>query len=228
MQNWVEFAVALALFYASHLIPARPAVRAALRQGLGPRGYGAVYGLLSLALLAWAISAAVRAPFVPLWDMQIWQRWLVNLVMPLAVLLASFGIAAPNPLSFEGRASGFDPDHPGIAGVTRHPLLLALMLWSLAHVIVNGDLAQVLLFAPFAAFALIGMRSIDRRNRRLWGMAEWSRMTAKTSLLPGSAWVAGRWRPRARVSMLRFAIAVLIWLGLLYLHPMVIGVSPLP
>lgn len=228
MLIWAEFVTALTLFYASHLIPARPKIRAFLLQSLGPRAYGVVYGLLSLAVLTWAISATNRAPFVPLWDMQLWHRWLVNLAMPLAILLATFGIAAPNPLSFEGRKTGFDPAHPGVAGVCRHPLLLALALWSAAHLIANGDLAHALLFAPFAAFAIFGMRAIDARNRRNWGQAEWSRLTARTSLIPMSALINGHWHPRARLSLLRLALAVLLWAALLHLHPAIIGVSPLP
>lgn len=228
MQNWAEFAAALALFYASHLIPSRPAIRAKLIASLGPRSYGAVYGLLSIALLAWAISAAAHAPFVAVWDMQLWHRWLANLGMPVAILLATFGIAAPNPLSFEGRKTGFDPAHPGIAGITRHPLLLALAIWSTVHLIANGDLAHALLFAPFTAFAILGMAAIDRRNRRKWGQAEWQRLTAKTSLVPLTALIQARWHPRARISFLRLAISCLIWVAFLHLHPAIIGVSPLP
>lgn len=228
MPHWAEFTLALTLFFASHAIPARPAIKGRLVTMLGRRGYGIAFGLLSLAILVWLVSAANRAPFVPLWDQQIWQRWLVNLAMPLAILLASFGVAAPNPFSFDGRSNGFDPDHPGIAGVTRHPLLMAMLIWSTLHLLVNGDLTHVILFGLFAGFSAIGIRAIERRNQRNWGQAEWERLTAQTAVLPFAAFLSGRWKPRHRPSLLRLGIAVLIWVTLLHLHEPVIGVTPLP
>ena len=43
--------------------------------------------------------------------------------MPFVCLLLAFGMAVPNPLSIASlNDESFDPDHPGIAGVTRHPV----------------------------------------------------------------------------------------------------------
>lgn len=223
--DWGEFAAAMLAFFASHLIPARPRLRAVLRQRLGRAGYGAVYGLVAVAVLAWVIAAAGRAPLVVLWDQAPWQRWLVNLAMLVAVLLAGFALGAVNPFSFGGRAGGFDPAHPGIAGFARHPLLLVLLIWALAHLLVNGDLAHALVFGPFAGFAALGMVVIDARNRRVWGAAEWARLSANTALLAP----AGLWGRRLSAAALaRLGIGLLAWGGLIVLHPWVIGVSPLP
>lgn len=218
---WLEFALALAAFMASHLIPSRAGLRAALVARLGRGGYGAAYGLLSLALFVWVIVAAGRAPFVLLWDQQIWMRWLANLAMPLAVLLTCLGFGAPNPLSLGGRAGGFDPARPGIVGVVRHPLLWALLLWALAHLLVNGDLAHVILFGLLALYCVIGMRMIDRRQRRV--LPDWARLAAGTSNLPFMGNWRGWWPDWWRV-----LLTVVIWIGLLHAHPPVIGVSPLP
>lgn len=229
MGGWGELAAAFAVFLASHALPARPAVRRPLTAALGERGYLIAYSTVSVAVLAWLIVAAGRAPFVPLWPYAAWQAWLANLVMPLVCLLVAFAVGAPNPLSFGGRAGGFDPVHPGIAGVARHPLLLALALWAGVHALVNGDLAHLLLFGGFAGFALLGMRALDRRRRRQLGEAEWALLAARTSAWPLAALVDGRWRPRpCWPDALRLALGVLLWLALLALHPTVIGVSPLP
>jgi len=151
-----------------------------------------------------------------------------NQAVPPACLLVAFGIGAPNPLSFGGRADGFDPERPGIAAVARHPLLLAIALWSGAHAVANGDLAHVSLFGAFAAFALLGMRVLDRRKRRLMGAGEWSRLAARTSAWPLASLVAGRWRPSAPPDPRRVGLGLLLWLALLALHAPVVGVSPLP
>ena len=228
LSGWAEFILALVAFFASHMIPTRPALRAALVARFGARGFGMAYGVLSLALLIWVIVAAGRAPQVDLWYQTVASRWLPNIAMPLAIALASFSIAAPNPLSFGGRVAPFDPAHPGIAGLTRHPLLWALFLWSAAHLVANGDLAHVILFGLFAGFSLLGMRLIDARHRRLWGGAEFARLAAHTETLPFAALISGRWRPVKWPSWRRALVAVLVWAAVLQLHMPVIGVSPLP
>ena len=228
MTGWFEFILAGGVFMGSHAIPSRPRLKAALIAALGRRGYGIAFGLLSTALLFWVIFAAGRAPFVPLWDQAGWMRWMVNLVMPVAIGLGSFGIGAPNPFAFEGRATGFDPAHPGIAGLTRQPLLWALALWSGVHLIANGDLAHAILFGTFLAFSLLGMRAMEARLRRNLGAAEFDRLAAHTGIVPFAALLTGRWRPSRGPSLLRLGIAVLAWAAIWHLHAPVIGVTPTP
>lgn len=228
MGGWGELFVAFAAFLLSHALPARPALRRPLTAALGERGYILAYSLVSLAALAWLVAAAGRAPYVALWGPASWRAWVPNLAMPAACLLVAFGLGAPNPLSLGGRADGFDPERPGVAGVARHPLLLALALWAGAHAVANGDLAHVALFGAFAGFALLGMRIIDRRRRRLMGAGEWGRLAARTSAWPLAALIDGRWRPSAPPAIGRLCAGLLLWLSLLALHAPVVGVSPLP
>ncbi|ARE41126.1 NnrU family protein, required for expression of nitric oxide and nitrite reductases (Nir and Nor) [Rhodovulum sp. P5] len=229
MGGWGELLLAFAAFLASHAVPARPAVKARLKTALGRRGYLVVYILISLAMLTWLIVAAGRAPHVPLAPVAGWQAWVPNLAMPIVCLLIAFGAATPNPLSFGGRRNDrFTPAAPGIAGLTRHPLLWALALWSGAHAVANPDLAHVLLFGGFAGFAIFGTRVIDRRNQRLMGRPAWQRAAAHTSNLPFGALVAGRWRPGGPPPLGRLALGLGLWVLLLLGHRPVIGVSPLP
>lgn len=225
MQDWAEFTLAMGLFLGAHLVPGRPALRAALIARLGRRPYLLAYSALSLLLFAWAIAAAGRAPFVPVWDQQIWMRWAANLVMPAVLALGCFGIAAPNPFAFEGRARGFDPARPGIAGVTRQPLLWAMLLWALVHGLVNGDLAHLLLFGPLLAFAALGLVVAEAKARRRLG-ADWPRLAAHTAALPLAALVLGRWRPRGAPSWRRLVLWLILWGANWHLHAPVIGVWP--
>lgn len=228
--GWAEFAAAFALFMASHVLPARPAVRGRLVGVMGEGAYLAGFIALSLGLLGWLISASGRAPYVELWPFASWQVWLPNLAMPVACLLAAFAIVAPNPFSFGGAGNDrFDPAASGIAGAARHPLLWAVALWAASHVVPNGDLAHVLLFGSFAIFALVGMIALDRRRRAQIGAAEWDRLAHRTSLWPFAALLNGRWRPSLRrLSLLRLTLGVLVWAVLIVLHGPVIGVSPIP
>lgn len=143
--GWLEFTAALALFLLSHAIPVRPPVRPWLVRRLGLRGYFTAYSLLSLAILAWLVVAAARAPnagVLPHWNL---FRWAPLLLMPLACLLAVAGVMRQNPFSFGGLGlRAFDPADPGILAVSRHPLLAAMALWAGAHLLANGDLAHAL------------------------------------------------------------------------------------
>lgn len=225
--DWLEFGFALALFLVSHRLPALLGIKDSLIARFGRRAYGLAYSVLSLALFAWVIAAAGRAPFVPLWDQQGWMRWLVNLTMPAVFLVGGLAVAAPNPFAFEGRKQGFDPAHPGIAGLTRQPLLWAMAFWASAHLVANGDLAHVILFGAMLALTLSGIALMERRSRRGLGR-DWPPLAAHTALIPGAALLSGRWRPRFRPPWRRLAVALLIWAPAFHLHEPLIGLWPGP
>ncbi|MFW8594695.1 NnrU family protein [Cribrihabitans neustonicus] len=220
MGGWFEFIAALLLFLASHAIPVRPPLRPWLIARLGLRGYILGYSLLSLAILAWLIGAAARAPYMgilPPWDV---LRWVPLLVMPFACLFAVAGVCGQNPLSFGGAGPGsFDPAKPGVLAASRHPLLAAMALWAGAHLLANGDLAHALLFGLFAGFALAGMAMIDCRRQGELGQAEWLRLSRDT------AWFNPA---RLRPSGSQAALAAGLFLVLLALHTPVIGLPPFP
>jgi uncharacterized membrane protein len=229
MTGWGEFIAALAVFFASHAVPVRPPVRRRLTAALSERGFTLAYSALSLAVLGWLIVAAGRAPYLELWQFAPWQLWVPNLAMVVAVLLMSLAIAAPNPLSFGGaRNTAFDPARPGIVGLSRHPLLLALGLWAGAHLAPNGDLAHVVLFGLLGVFATLGMAIIDRRKRRLLGAEEWARLGRGTAWLrPRGIADAFRGAPPQETAT-RIAIAVLVYAALHHFHAGIIGVAATP
>ncbi|MEM8822208.1 MAG: NnrU family protein [Pseudomonadota bacterium] len=219
---WSGFSLALIAFFTSHSIPVRPPVKAWLVRRLGRRGFSLAYSALSLAMLIWLIRAADRAPHLELW---LWAPWqpLVPLVVMLPVcLIIALTIARPNPFSFGGAGNDqFDPTQPGLVRWSRHPLLLALALWSGSHLVPNGDLAHAILFGLFGGFALFGMQIIDRRKRREMG-ARWQVLQDKMAvapLVPGwPSWETG----------VRLAAGVVLYAGLIGVHAMLFGVSPLP
>jgi uncharacterized membrane protein len=230
LAGWGEMTAALVLFLAAHVVPARPKIRNWLKARLGLRAYIAVYSVVSAILLIWLVVAAGRAPHIELWPMAPWQYWAPLVAMPLACLLAAFGAAVPNPFSIGGLGNErFDPDRPGIAGVTRHPLLWAPTFWAFAHLFPNGDLAHVVLFGLMAGFGLIGMYALDRRRQREWGLTEWRRLAARTSFIPFlSRDMFNRETNLAPADWLRLAGAAVLYLALLHAHEPLIGFSPIP
>jgi uncharacterized membrane protein len=228
MTGWAEFAFALCAFLASHALPVRPPIRGRLVKLLGARGFTVAYSALSLLILSWTIGAASRAPYVELWPFAPWQLFAPNIAMLLAVSLISLALFAPNPLSFGGGGARFDPTRPGVVGLSRHPLPLALALWSAAHLVPNGTLAHALLFGLFLVFSILGMAIIDRRKRRQMGINRWTRLAANTAWLrpAGLGDVVALLRTRAGV--VRLCGGALAYVALLHLHSLLFGVDPWP
>ncbi len=221
MTGWGLFLAALATFLLSHMIPARPAVRGWLIGTMGKRAYFASYSMISLAVLAWLIIAAANAPYVEVIPPLPIFRWVPLLIMPIVCWLAIAGLSIQNPFSFGGFGHRpFDPENPGTLRTTRHPILAALMLWALAHLLANGSLSHVILFGLFAGFAVMGMALIDHRTARNLG-TEWVRLSRNTARLSLRA-------PRPWPSLWVWLTALASYAVLLHLHASVIGLSPLP
>lgn len=223
--GWAGFVLAWVAFLGAHVIPMLPKVRARLVAALGTRGYFIGFGTMSVLLLWLLILATNAAPMVPLAAQMPWQRWLVNLVMPPAILLTVYGLGAPNPFGLGRKGAGFDPDRPGIVGVTRHPLMWAFVLWAGAHLVANPDLAHVIFFGVLLAYALRGMAKAESRARADGSLA---RLGARTGFWPFAALLSGRWRPQTPPPLRPLLWSALIWAAALLLHPYVIGASPLP
>lgn len=215
--EWIGFSIALCVFFLAHAIPVRPPVKARIVARVGARGFTIGYSALSLAILAWLIIAAGNAPFVEVWPYAPWQKHVALTLVLIGLIILCLAIGRPNPLSFGGAQNEtFDPNTPGIVGWFRHPLLAAIGLWAGAHLLVNGDLAHVILFGLFTVFGLLGRKIIDRRKKRQLG-AQWDTLAATK-----------RRFQLTRNGLVRTIIALGLFGVLITLHTPVIGVSPLP
>ena len=118
---------------------------------LGEAGWKGVYAVLSIvgfALLVYGYGQARQAP-IGLYTPPVALRHLALLLMlPVFVLL----VAAYLP----GR----------IKTAAKHPMLLATKLWATSHLLANGNLADVLLFGGFLAWAVADRISMKRRTPR--------------------------------------------------------------
>lgn len=221
--TWAGFIGIFALFFATHSIPVQPGIKSRIVARVGRRGFAVGYSILSLAMLALLIWAAGEAPYVELWPHLGWHRHAAHTGMLAVCMILAFSIARPNPFSFGGAHDDrFDPARPGIVGVVRHPVLAALALWAVLHMLPNGDLAHVLLFGVLGCFALGGRVLINRRKRREMGSDQWDRLNATVAEAP----VLGR--PESRLgTVVRIVLGVVLFAALIALHPMVVGVSAL-
>jgi len=115
------------------------------------KAWKGIYTLVSLAgfaLLVYGYGVARQTPVV-VYAPPTWTRHLALLLMvPVFPLL----LAAYLP----GR----------IKTVTKHPMLVATKLWAVAHLLANGNLADLLLFGGFLAWAVADRISLKRRAVR--------------------------------------------------------------
>ncbi len=220
--DWTEFALAVSFFFASHAIPMRPLIKRALVSMLGASGFTGAYSLLSIAALWWVINAAARAPFIELWAWTPAQNLvpLILMIFVFALIIIPAGKFNPFSINIAGLAP-FDPGVPGLIKWVRHPILMAFLIWSLAHIVPNGNLAHVVVFAAFGLFALLGMRLLDRRRQREMGFDAWSDLVAQVRNSKAS-------KMFNRGLLLRAAITILVYLVFLIGHNALFGVSPLP
>lgn len=181
----------LALFFASHSISIiNEPWRNRMAGRLGESVWQALYALVALAGLPLMIRGYGLAQQTPmtLYTPPAWTRT-ANLALMLPVfplLVAAY---------FPGR----------IRSAVRHPLLLATLLWALAHLLVTGSLASLLLFGCFLLWSLADRLSMMHRSQRPIPGAPASSWNDLVALLAGLA----------------LYVAFLFWL-----HRWLFGVAP--
>ncbi|MBI1942552.1 MAG: NnrU family protein [Betaproteobacteria bacterium] len=223
MDPGVHLYLATAAFIATHFIPSTP-LRAALVGAIGAKAYTGAYSLLAVATLGWMIWAYGKAPDDSLW---VGLRALPALVMPVAFILLACGLFARNPTLIGADRLLRNPEPArGIIRVTRHPMMWAIMLWALAHLLARGELKGVVFFGGLFAVAAVGTLLLDRRKARMLG-ADWTRFSAVTSHLPFAAIVRGRNRfDAAEIGWRNPAIGLALYALFFWAHPLLFGARP--
>ena len=115
-----------------------------LRQSMGNAGRGLVT-VLSLAGLVLMIWGYRQADVIDVWQPPAWATHLNNLLMLLAMFF--LGLAHS-----KGR----------LRARFRHPMLISVKIWAVAHLLVNGDLASIVLFGGMLAWAVTSVILINR------------------------------------------------------------------
>lgn len=140
--------VAIALWWATHLFPVfAHGQRNALAARFGEGTYKLVFSLVSIIVLALVVIAYQRADFVAVWSPPLFMWHLNNFLVALAVFVF-----------FAGYFPSF------LRRRIRHPMLTGVKLWAVAHLLVNGDLASIVLFLGFLGWAVVAVIGINRRD----------------------------------------------------------------
>ena len=125
--------------------------RSGVRARIGANAWKGGYSLLSLlgfGLLVWGYGQARLDP-VLLWTPMIGTRHFAALLMlPSFILL----VAAYVPQN-------------GIKARVHHPMVLAVKVWALAHLLANHTLADLVLFGSLLLWSVLDFRSSRQRDR---------------------------------------------------------------
>ena len=138
----------LVLFIGVHALSTMTERRAALIGRLGEGGYKGVYSLLAAVGLILIVYGYARAPYTVVWDPPVWARHATFLLM-----LPVF------PLLVEAYLPG------RLKTVIPHPMLMAVKLWAVAHLLTKGTAAAMLLYASLLVWAIFDLISAKKRER---------------------------------------------------------------
>lgn len=215
-------------FVGSHILLSWPPVRGRLVSALGDWPFRILYSVVAVATLTWMILAYAEAPHLEVWSPPVALKHLpVTLMLPACILLVGgYTIANPTAVILDNLAES--RPLPGIAKVTRHPVMWAVALWGIAHLLSKGDAAAWVFFGSLTFLALGGAAMSDLR-RRTEGGPLWDRLQAETSFLPFAALLQKRSRTSLKeIGWFRLLGGIVLYAVFFHVHEAVIGLSPLP
>lgn len=115
------------------------------RAGLGDSNGKMVAAGLSLLAIIFMVVGYRSADVVQLWNPPLFLKHINNLLMLIALYLLIIR-------SSKGL----------VRSKIRHPMLAAVKTWALAHLLVNGDLASLILFGGMLAWAVVDLILINK------------------------------------------------------------------
>ncbi len=185
--------IGLILFLGSHSLGIFPDVRRRLIEARGMATFKMGYRIVALIgfiLICYGFGAYRAEGFVQLWTPPRGMRHLTLLLM----LFAFIALAASGP------KVGY------IKARLKHPMLVGVKTWALAHLLANGDLGGLILFLSLLAWAVV-----DRISYR------WR---------PDDV-VVDAPAPNLRVDVIAVVAGVIAYVAMLFAHPYLIGVAVL-
>ena len=228
----INLALACGAFIAIHLLVSGTSLRDAITARTGDGAYMGLFSLASVAILAWMIWAYALTRGVAdnpvFWTVSFTTRNAQVVFTFLAFLLIVPGLLTANPTSVR-QEGALDKDNAvqGMLRITRHPFLWGVAIWAAGHLMVNGDLASLILFGSMLALAVFGTISIDAKRRRALG-DKWDAFAGQTSNVPFGAIISGQQSLRLNEVGWRILPAIVIWGVIAYFHANMFGVAALP
>ena len=189
------FLAGLVIFYGVHVFSAirsrAPGKDLRTRMGYGPfMGLYSVLSLIGFILIIYGYGATRGLGL--LYNPPTWLAH-INLVLTIPALILL--VASQLPAGYIKKAS-------------KHPMLLAVKLWALGHLLANGEINSVILFGSFLAYAVFDRIMVKRRGDNGPG--------PETTLNP-------------MMDVISVGAGAIVWAAIaLWLHPIMFGVVAIP
>jgi uncharacterized membrane protein len=140
----------LAVFIGGHVLTTLRTVRAAVIARIGELPYKGAYSLVALiglVLIGYGFARYRATGWIDVWMPPPWTRYVTEaLVWPAIICVVAAYI-------------------PGeIRRVLKHPMLVGVKLWAVAHLVSNGDLGSIILFTAILAWAVYDRITLKRRT----------------------------------------------------------------
>jgi uncharacterized membrane protein len=179
----------IVVFLGVHSLTTFRETRESLIKRFGQGPFKGLYSLIAVAgfvLIVWGFSRYRAEGLITVWTPPTWTRHLTMGLMWFAFV----ALACMNPA-------------PGrIRGWLRHPMLVAIKIWALAHLLANGDAGGMLLFGSFLAWAVFDRIAV--KNRGDMGARPIASFT--------------------RADAMALGVGTLAYVAMIFLHPILIGV----
>lgn len=188
--------VGLVLFLGAHSLPMATGPHAALQRRLGPGGYRIAFTVVSVL----GFIAIIRGFYM-------WKYVEGSTVLYVPPAFFSHITLLLMVFAFIFLAATYGKGH--IKKRIKHPMLTAVKVWSLAHLLANGQSADVVLFGAFLAWAVADRISVKKRER--------------AGLLTPATFT-----PQVKDDVIAVAVGLIVYALFVWkLHLWLIGVSPL-
>lgn len=181
--------IGIVVFLGVHTLTTFRETRTSLieRFGLGPfKGLYAVLAIAGFALIVWGFFRYRAEGLITLWSPPAWTQHLTIGLMWFAFV----ALACMNPAPSK------------IRGWLRHPMLVAIKIWALAHLLANGDAGGMLLFGSFLAWAVFDRIAVKKRG-------DVGAMRIKSF---------------TRADATALGVGTLAYVAMIFLHPILVGV----
>jgi uncharacterized membrane protein len=180
----------LALFVGAHVFITMREHRAVAVYRLGEWPYKGLMSLVSLVgiiLIGYGFARYRAAGMINVWSPPAFMRHITDLLVWPAIVFVTAAYIRGD-----------------IARVLKHPMLVGVKLWALAHLLSNGDLGSIILFGSILGWAVFDRITLKRRSD------------------PGGPPIPYRGRTNDIIAVV---VGTLLYLALgFWFHPYVIGV----
>jgi len=153
------------------------------------KGLCAILSLIGLVLIVIGYGQARQMPIV-LWQPPTYLAHIAILLNLIAFIFLASSLSKNNAIRLK----------------LKHPMILGVKVWALAHLLANGTLTALILFGSFLLWAVLDFRSARKRP----------------ILMPEKAVVS------TKATIIVIVSGVVVWAAFIFgLHQYLIGVSPL-